>query len=432
MKVAFVFLHPFSGSLGSTVRVRELAVSLREFGVESYILTPYEKSRTISEGVNVVCIADFLQKLGLSNFIYKLTKDAYYNSFFISKFIANHKVQRFTSRLCEAISNAVKKIDADLVQIEQDIALLSAIDPMKKMDVPFLVDLHNITSEELVAAKVITQESKEFEILQERSCNALQQMDSIVVVNDEMKDYVVKNYGFSMKRVVVVPPGGRVNVKEVYEKSPQPKIVYSGSVAYREHLDLFINSMPIVKKKSSDARFYITKKGRALKKINQLAKELGVNPSYFWFPTENTFYKFLSSCHVGVLPSSQDLARQMGTPVKLFDYLSVGLPVVANNIGAWTNLVKQEKVGVLTEDNPSDFASGILQLIENKEFALECCNNGLDLIRKKYNWQNSAKTLFGEYNRLLNSSCNKNSSILTKQFSRNSIQSCSKTFNGFQ
>src|SRR3989337_2551630 len=117
MKVAFVFLHPFSGSLGSTVRVRELAVSLREFGVESYILTPYEKSRTISEGVNVVCIADFLQKLGLSNFIYKLTKDAYYNSFFISKFIANHKVQRFTSRLCEAISNAVKKIDADLVQI---------------------------------------------------------------------------------------------------------------------------------------------------------------------------------------------------------------------------------------------------------------------------------------------------------------------------
>jgi glycosyltransferase involved in cell wall biosynthesis len=403
MRVAFVFLHPFSGSLGSTVRVNELAISLREFGVESYILTPYEKTQTTSDGVNVVCIADFLQKLGLSNFVYRLTKDAYYSRIFMKRFIANHRLQRFGLRLSEAILNAIKKIDVDLVQVEQDIALLSLIDLSRKTDVPFLVDLHNITSEELVASNVIARESREFEKLQERFCSIFHEMDSVIVVSDEMKDYVVRNYGLSMNRVVVVSPGGRVKMRDSFDKSPYPKIVYSGLVAYREHLDLFVNSMPLVCRESHDAKFYITKKGRALGKISRLAKELGVNPSYFWFPFESAFHEFLSSCHVGVLPSSDDLARKMGTPVKLFDYLAAGLPVVANDIGAWTNLIKREEVGVLTEDNPSDFASGILQIIENKEFAMKCCNKGMDLVRKKYNWQNSAKSLFAEYARLLNS-----------------------------
>jgi hypothetical protein len=45
MKVGFLFLHPFSGSLGSTVVVRELAISLHRLGVDCFILSPFESAR---------------------------------------------------------------------------------------------------------------------------------------------------------------------------------------------------------------------------------------------------------------------------------------------------------------------------------------------------------------------------------------------------
>jgi glycosyltransferase involved in cell wall biosynthesis len=401
VKVAFVFLHPFSGSLGSTVRVRELAISMSKFGVESYIVTPYEKSHTICEGVNVVSIGGAMRKLGLSDYLYRITKFAYYSRFFTNHFMINRNLQmELAKRLATTIVSVLEKLSVDLVQAEQDVALLATIEAKKKTNLPLFADLHNITTEELVATHVIERKSGEFDALQQLFGEALQQTDCVSVVSNEMKDYVVTNYGISPKQVVVVPPGGRPKINEINSKVFSPRVVYAGLVAFREHLDLFVKSMPMVSEKQEDAEFYITRKGRALNKIRRLAKTLGVSPVYFWFPDTEDFYNFLSSCHVGVLPSTNDLARKMGTPVKLFDYFSVGLPVVANDVGTWTNIIKQEKVGIVAEDDPADFASRILELIQNKELAEECGRRGLDLVKNEHNWDNSAKTLLNEYSHL--------------------------------
>lgn len=402
MKVAFIFLHPFSSSLGSVVRVRELAISLHKLGVESYILTPYENDHSISEGVNVVSIGGRMRKLGLDGYLYKIARFAYYNRFFVRHFMISQRSQsQLASRLASAITSALGRLDVDIVQAEQDVALLTGLQVREKTGLPLSVDLHNITAEELVAAGVINKESREFEALQQLSAEALQRADSVVVVSDEMKDYVEAEYGVSPKRVSVVYHGGRPKIEKIEKKKFPPMVVYSGLVTFREHVDLFVKSMAVINERLNGVQFCITRKGEAMGKIKELARKLKVNPVYFWYPDVAEFYKFLISCHVGVLPSSNDLARKMGTSVKLFDYLSVGLPVVANNVGTWTSIVKKEKVGILTEDDPADFAAGILELVQNREFAEECGARGLELVKDQFNWDNSAKALLNEYSRLL-------------------------------
>lgn len=397
MKVGFIFLHPFSGSLGSTVRVREIAISLHKFGVNCFILSPYEKDRKICEGVNVVSIGGEMRKLGLSNYLYKVARLAYYNRFFVRCFMSNKKLQvKFAKRLAVAIAKALEKMEVGVVQAEQDVALPVAIEVKKKTGLPLLADLHNITTEELVAAGVIRRGSDEFDALQLALGENLKLVDSVVVVSEEMKNYVAKNYGISSERIIVVPPGGRPRLG-IEKKNLPLKVVYSGLVEYREHVDLFVRSMPMVQEKLKATEFYITRKGEALKEVEKLAEDLKVNPTFFWYPDEGTFYEFLSSCHIGVLPSSNDLARKMGTPVKLFDYLSAGLPVVANDVGAWTDIIREENVGIVTADDPASFASGILELAENKELLEEYIRRGLELVRDKFSWDNSAKILFNEY-----------------------------------
>jgi glycosyltransferase involved in cell wall biosynthesis len=178
------------------------------------------------------------------------------------------------------------------------------------------------------------------------------------------------------------------------KKSSEPlKVVYSGLVSYREHVDLFVKSMPLIQEKIKDVEFYITNKGEDLKKIKQLAKKLNVNPVFFYYPLKEDFQAFLASCDVAVLPSSNDLARQMGTPAKMFEYISVGLPIVANDVGAWTKMIHDKQVGVLTDGSSESFAAGIIKLLSDQQFRSECARNSKLVAQTSYTWDNSAKLL---------------------------------------
>ena len=213
---------------------------------------------------------------------------------------------------------------------------------------------------------------------------------------------MVQKYGLKRAKTSVIPPGGRplVDASVLQHRRKPFKIVYAGLVAYRENVDLFVRSMPSVIKKDSEATFYITRKGEEVTRIQKLANDLRVTPEFFWFKNYDDVNHFLSSCHLGVLTSSRDKARQMGTPAKLFTYMSVGLPIIANDIGGWTEMIQKEKIGVLSSGNAIEFGETLSNLLASpglEEYACNC----LKLVRVKYNWDNSAKSLLMNYDDLL-------------------------------
>ena len=179
------------------------------------------------------------------------------------------------------------------------------------------------------------------------------------------------------------------------------KVVYAGIVSYRKHVDLFVKSIPYVKGMKSDVAFYITKKGDLLKPIQILAKSLHSDPTYFWFSDFEETLHFLTSCHLGVLPSTTDTSARISMPSKFFDYLSVGLPVVANDVGGWTDIIKDNNLGKVTSDSPKAFASGIPELLNDPDERADCARRGMELIKNKYNWDTSASLLLQQYKKLI-------------------------------
>ncbi len=397
MNIAFLFLHPFAGSLGSTVRVLELTSNLSKYGIISHIITPYETNQTITENVNVVSVAGTLHKLGLAQYLYRATKFAYYNPFFVKYFLSNAKFQNeIAKHNAPPIIKALKQKRIQILQVEQDFAIPTAIEVKKNISLPLVVDLHNITSEELVASGTIKKGGEEYKRLQDTLRRNLSEADAIIVVSNLMKEYVISKYGISPDRVYVVAPAGKP-IALMKNTSIQKRVVFSGMVSYREHVDLFVKSMPLVQEKIKNVKFFITAKGEDLKKIKKLAEKLNVTPTFFWYPKKDDFINFLYSCDVAVLPSSNDLARQMGTPIKLFDYLSAGLPVVVNDIGGWTRLIKEEKVGLVVADDPSSFGLAIVRLLDDSKILKDYKQRCLMLVKKKYNWDNSIKILIQCY-----------------------------------
>jgi glycosyltransferase involved in cell wall biosynthesis len=401
LTIAVFFPHPITGSLGSFRRVEEIATSLcSRLKTKINIYTPYERrSRVLSESVTVSQIPGYFSTLGLENVSYRLSKYVYYNRV-LSKKLLIRSLGFSKSLLYEKMVKLLSKDKVDAVQAEQDVSLPLALKLGEELDLPVVADLHNISAEELVAAGVLERDDKVYSELQHRIGECLLGVDAVCVVSEAMRDYVRSTYDVPSNRILLVPPGGRPRCETVSPKQEGNKVVFSGTISYREHVDLFVRSLPLVKESVSEAEFYATRKGEDLDKIMRICRALNIDMRWVWFSDEKDLFHFLCECAVGALPSSNDRARVMGTPIKLFDYMSVGLPIVANRVDGWSELIEHENVGILTRDDPKDFAQGILGLLQDEDLRAKCANNALEAVREKYNWDTSTEPLARFYESL--------------------------------
>ena len=89
-------------------------------------------------------------------------------------------------------------------------------------------------------------------------------------------------------------------------------------------------------------------------------------------------------------------------PVKLFEYMSASLPVVASNFPLWKEIVEGNNCGICVDPlNPREIAKAIEYLINNPTLAKEMGENGRRCILEKYNWGNESEKLIELYRKIL-------------------------------
>ena len=88
-------------------------------------------------------------------------------------------------------------------------------------------------------------------------------------------------------------------------------------------------------------------------------------------------------------------------PIKLFEYMICGKPVIASNLPAMGKIVKEAECGVLV--NPTDIdeiAEAIIYLIKHQEEEKKMGENGRRAVEEKYNWDKMEEKLLKLYRRL--------------------------------
>jgi glycosyltransferase involved in cell wall biosynthesis len=97
---------------------------------------------------------------------------------------------------------------------------------------------------------------------------------------------------------------------------------------------------------------------------------------------------FFDKCHIGILTSSRDVARQIACPIKLFDYMSCGLPILSEDVGWWPQLIRKYGVGLVVRCNsPAQLYEGIHHLAINNHRRKQMSQNARKLICEEYNWK---------------------------------------------
>ena len=74
-------------------------------------------------------------------------------------------------------------------------------------------------------------------------------------------------------------------------------------------------------------------------------------------------------------------------PVKMFEYMNAGIPVIASNFSYWNSIIEENKCGVTVNPlDPKAIGEAIGTIIFNDVLAEEMGKNGRQAILTKYNW----------------------------------------------
>ena len=154
LSVGFVVSHPFYGSPGSVLRIKELSKSLANFGVKVHVYTPYSPDEYWGTNVFFHKIPNIASTLKLQNALYNLTRWVLDKPFFIHHILSKKFLDKMISGFAKNLKATLTE-DLDLIQGEQEIAAAACVRVREELGVPVIASLHNIWPEELIATGLI-------------------------------------------------------------------------------------------------------------------------------------------------------------------------------------------------------------------------------------------------------------------------------------
>ena len=163
-----------------------------------------------------------------------------------------------------------------------------------------------------------------------------------------------------------------------------PLIVYTGTFEAYQGLDLLFDAAARVRQTRPDARFLLAGgRPEQVEAARGLARRAGVEAETI-FTGERPASEiplFLDAADVLVSPRSTGT----NTPLKIYQYLRAGRPIVATRLLTHTQVLSDE-VAVLTEPTAAGLAAGVLEAIGDPARAAEVGRRALELAEAKYSY----------------------------------------------
>lgn len=139
----------------------------------------------------------------------------------------------------------------------------------------------------------------------------------------------------------------------------------------------------------------------------ELKTELETRPgykhvSYLGWLSREEIRNVLSKSRLGLLVLHPEPNYLDAYPVKLFEYMAAGLPVIASNFPFWEQFVKDQGAGLMVDPlDPDAIANAIVWLLDHPEEADAMGQRGRQAVLAEYNWDQEAQKLLDMYSNIL-------------------------------
>ena len=309
-----------------------------------------------------------------------------------------------------------EKFDLVFSQREVDNALIAAC-MGKRKHIPFVMDMPNpienlsqmrVSSLRSMIGKYFIATFREF--VRER---LLHRADLIFAVSDWLRDDLVEHKDIPGGKIMVASvgvdpvkfsPENGSSVKENCQLGTHKVVVYVGTLDLSRRLTLLLESFQKVRMKREDVKLLIVGDGNGKDTLLNAARELGIENDVIFTGqvTKSCVPDYIAAADIGVSPVPPTDYYKYSSPIKLFEYMAMAKPVVANNeIPEHKGVLRESGGGLAVPFTPEAFAEAIIELLDNPQQALAMGQRGRAWVIKNRSYKVLARRLEMKYLELI-------------------------------
>lgn len=185
-----------------------------------------------------------------------------------------------------------------------------------------------------------------------------------------------KKNGFKKNKLapIVVVPDGNHAIRNLEHKPKRVKkfqLVYIGYLAYKQGIDLALDSFSELTKKVKNITLIIIGTGEYELELKKKVKDLHLkNITFAGFIEDKGAEKIISESAVGLatyIPDKESFTFYSEAGKPKF-YLGCGIPVIITNVPAIAHEINEEEAGIAIDYNVREFQDAVLKILDEKNY----------------------------------------------------------------
>jgi glycosyltransferase involved in cell wall biosynthesis len=253
--------------------------------------------------------------------------------------------------------------------------LIVAALPLKLLGVPVLLDIHDTMPEIYQDRFGVSAEHWMVRglLLEERLCMRL--ADFVITTEHTKLERLLEN-GLRPEKAAVtlnLADAGLFPMPDIPEAQPPAvdfRIVYHGTLTHRLGMDIAVRAIAKITNAVPQVRLEITGDGEQRDELVNLSRRMSLEKhihfSDGFVPTEE-LPGILAGAALAVVPSRKNVATKLMLPVKLLEYVRLGVPTITVATHTITRYFQDTMVRFVPPDDPDALAEQIVYLYQNPQ-----------------------------------------------------------------
>lgn len=221
----------------------------------------------------------------------------------------------------------------------------------------------------------------------------LKSVDGVITATDHIAELLMKNlknkkweviYNYSIPEEGVLSSTGNTN---------SDYICYTGSMDYTRKLEKMFEALAWLKK---DIKIYMV--GNIVSWYREKLQAIYPNVKFCGFLDKEEIRTIHSGAFAGMCVLGNTPNSYYSLPIKMFEYMRDGIPVIASEFPAWRSIIENSHCGIcVPPDDVRAIGEAIDYLYTHQDIGRQMGEAGRKSVIEKYNWRQEEKKLYKFY-----------------------------------
>lgn len=229
---------------------------------------------------------------------------------------------------------------------------------------------------------------------------ALKYTDMLIVHGEILKERLINNYNILPERIVVIPHGNsdillRFGNKEIKEE--KNAILFAGRILPYKGLNILLDAFKNILRDYPDTKLIIAGPGDITPYTHQIESVKKNIEVYNYIISDDEFSNFFRRSSIIVLPYIE--GSQSG-PLTIA--CSFGKSIVCTNVGAFSEIIKNQINGIIVEPNDVlGLSNAILTLLKDETLRKKLGENAKKTAENDLSWDKIARMTLDVYKKII-------------------------------